>query len=234
MSERSGRGEEATEDRVAEGEGERRSARKRKPVDSLPPNPPPAESRPGDGVDEIGDQDARSEQPSEAEAAPSHAEESKSNEVIVLSSDDSDEDEAKVEAICLSSGESSDDGGENNNRFAWADDARPGQLPIPICWRDEMPKTGKNTNGHFDEFGKKVDLRRFIEKHDQYATMLNLSDRLGKGEGIVGIIISKSLALNFPEIDDGGQYVIGYLDDNNDRKIIAMKIGRAKKYFCEE
>ena len=33
--------------------------------------------------------------------------------------------------------------------------------------------------------------------------------------------------------DQGGQYVIGYVDDDDRRKVVNMTIKRAEKYFCE-
>ena len=74
-------------------------------------------------------------------------------------------------------------------------------------------------------------MRAVINKCKERAETLHLLEKFDGSESIIGLVISQIVS----KVDGGGieKYLVGYVDDNGDRRVMALKFIKAKRCFSK-
>lgn len=154
-------------------------------------------------------------------------------EVIDLCDSSEDEDEYSEDE----DDSSEDEGDDDNFACAWEDVAKSDQKGITLRWKEFISNSqgfvseskGKDLSGKFRDFGRSVDVKKFITKHSSHAEKLALWD--DEREHIVGTVLSQSITIGSSKIEPGDQYLIGYFDDDDNKKVMALSKKQTQKYL---
>ena len=114
---------------------------------------------------------------------------------------------------------------------AWEDVATPSQNSITLIWKEKIP-FGYNDSGDWPEFGRVVDVGKFITSHPKHAEKLGLLD--DESHDTVGLVISRSTLTGIPTYEQGGQYLIGYFDDEGKRRVMALAMKQVQRRYWKE